>query len=177
MPWRFARRRQHRRNSGWPSASPTRCLLPSAVYRLWDTDTLRDVLRPKWGDLSIGALTAAALLLASWVGRSVLSPPGTDRGAWLYRIYLQIGSSDALQRSILLTSLLLLIPVLEELVWRSYVLDQLLERFGKRRGWPLAALLYSLSLTPTVFALSDPRQARTHCWCSRLLAAAWSGAS
>ncbi len=136
---------------------PYAVLAALAVYRLWDTDTLRDVLRPKWGDLSIGALTAAALLLASWVGRSVLSPSGTERGAWLYRIYLQVGSSEALQRSILLTSLLLLVPVLEELVWRSWVLDQLLERFGKRRGWPLAALLYSLSLTPTVFALSDPQ--------------------
>ncbi|HMR78212.1 MAG TPA: CPBP family glutamic-type intramembrane protease [Polyangiaceae bacterium] len=144
--------------SFWLALSvPYAALAALAVYALWDAGTLRDVLRPKWGDLSVGAFVAAILLIASWIGRSVFSPSGTDRGAWLYRVYLQVGSSEALQRSILLTSLLLCIPVLEELVWRSWVLDELLERFGKRLGWPLAALLYALSLAPTAYFLADER--------------------
>ena len=138
-------------------AVPYALLGALALYSLWDAGTLRDVLRPKWGDLSVGAATAAVLLIASWVGRSVFSPSGSERGAWLYRVYLQVGSSEHLQRSIVLTSLLLCIPLMEELVWRSWVLEELLERFGKRRGWPLAALLYALSLAPTVYLLSDPK--------------------
>jgi membrane protease YdiL (CAAX protease family) len=138
-------------------ALPYAALAGLAGYALWDAGTLRDVLRPKWGDLSVGAFVAAVLLIASWVGRSVVSPSGSERGAWLYRVYLQVGASEVLQRSVVLTALLLLIPFLEELVWRSWVLDELVERFGKRRGWPIAALLYALSLMPTAYFLADDR--------------------
>ena len=36
------------------------------------------------------------------------------------------------------------------------VLHQLTERLGPRRAWPLAALLYALSVAPTIFTLADP---------------------
>lgn len=127
-----------------------------AVWRLWDDGTLLDVLKPKWGDLSIGALTAAVLLIGSWLARSVLSPPSADRGAWMFRIYLQIGGSEQLQRSIALTALLFFIPLCEELVWRSLVQRDLSERLGTRRGWPLSAVFYAVALLPTAFALGDP---------------------
>jgi membrane protease YdiL (CAAX protease family) len=127
-----------------------------ALYRMWDDGSLFDVLKPRWGDLSIGALVAAVLLVGSWAARSVLAPAGTPRQGWLLRIYLQLGDAETVQRSALLTAAVLVIPLLDELAWRGLVLPVLSERFGTRRGWPLAALLYGLAAVPTVFGLSDP---------------------
>jgi hypothetical protein len=127
-----------------------------AVYKMWDEGTLLDRLRPKWGDLTIGALSASALLLGSWGARAVLAPAGSPRQGWLFNIYLQIGSSEAIQHSALITGSIVLVAVLEELVWRGLVLDQLAERFGSRRAWPLAALAYATALLATAFTLSDP---------------------
>jgi uncharacterized protein len=137
-------------------AVPYVALAALALYKLWDEGTLVDVLSPRWGDLSVGCLTAAVLLLASWGARAVLAPAGSPRLAWLFRIYAQIGDPDVVQRSLLYTGLLLLIVVCEELVWRSLVLDELTQRFGSRRAWPLAALCYGLSSLPTLYTLRDP---------------------
>jgi uncharacterized protein len=137
-------------------AVPYALLAALALYKLWDEGTLVDVLSPRWGDLSLGALTAAVLLLASFGARAVLAPAGSTRQAWLLRIYAQIGDSDVVQRSVLYTGLLLFIVVCEELVWRSMVLDELSERFGTRRGWPLAALCYSVTALPTLYTLRAP---------------------
>jgi uncharacterized protein len=137
-------------------AVPYLALAALALHKLWDEGTLVDVLSPRWGDLSLGALTAAVLLLASFGARAVLAPAGSTRLAWLVRIYAQIGDPDVVQRSVVYTSLLLLIVVCEELVWRSMVLDELSARFGTRRGWPLAALCYGVTALPTLFTLKDP---------------------
>ena len=137
-------------------AVPYALLAALALYKLWDEGTLVDVLSPRWGDLSLGALTAAVLLLASFGARAVLAPAGSTRQAWLLRIYAQIGDSDVVQRSVLYTGLLLFIVVCEELVWRSMVLDELSERFGTRRGWPLAALCYGVTALPTLYTLRAP---------------------
>lgn len=137
-------------------AVPYLALAAWALHKLWDEGTLADVLAPRWGDLSLGFLTAAVLLLASFGARAVLAPAGSTRLAWLVRIYAQIGDPDVVQRSIAYTSLLLLIVVCEELVWRSMVLDELTARFGSRRGWPLAALCYGVTALPTLFTLRDP---------------------
>lgn len=135
---------------------PYLALAALALYKLWDEGTLVDVLAPRWGDLSIGVLTGALLLAASIGARAVLAPAGSTRLGWLLRIYAQLGDSDVVQRSVLYTSLLLLIVVCEELVWRSMVLDELTQRFGSRRAWPLAALLYGLTALPTLVTLRDP---------------------
>jgi membrane protease YdiL (CAAX protease family) len=137
-------------------AVPYLALAAWALHKLWDEGTLADVLAPRWGDLSLGFLTAAVLLLASFGARAVLAPAGSTRLAWLVRIYAQIGDPDVVQRSVAYTSLLLLIVVCEELVWRSMVLDELTARFGSRRGWPLAALCYGVTALPTLFTLRDP---------------------
>jgi membrane protease YdiL (CAAX protease family) len=137
-------------------AVPYLALAALALHKLWDEGTLVDVLSPRWGDLSLGFLTAAVLLLASFGARAVLAPAGSTRLAWLVRIYAQIGDPDVVQRSIVYTSLLLLIVVCEELVWRSMVLDELTARFGSRRGWPLAALCYGVTALPTLYTLRDP---------------------
>jgi uncharacterized protein len=135
---------------------PYLLLAAVAVKRLWDDGTLLDVLGPRWGDLSVGALTGALLLLASFGARAVLAPAGSQRLAWLFRIYAQIGDPDAVQRSALYTGALFLVVVCEELVWRSLVLDELSERFGTRRAWPLCALAYGVTALPTLFTLRDP---------------------
>jgi membrane protease YdiL (CAAX protease family) len=127
-----------------------------AVHHFWEEGTWSERLKPRWGDLSIGALTAMVLLIASWRARSLLAPAGTPQQAWLYRVYLQLGDPELLQRSLWLTSAILVIAVAEELVWRGLVLDLLSARFGSRRGWIVATLLYTLSLLPTVYLLRDP---------------------
>jgi membrane protease YdiL (CAAX protease family) len=135
---------------------PYLLLAALAVYRLWDEGTLLDVLAPRWGDLSLGFMTAAVLLLATWGARAVLAPTDSPRFAWLFRIYAQVGDPDVVQRSVLYTAALLLIVTCEELVWRSLVLDELTRRFGTRRGWPLAALCYGVTAVPTMYTLRDP---------------------
>lgn len=137
-------------------AVPYLCLAALGVYKMNDDGTLVDRLKPRWGDLSVGALTAAVLLMASWAGRALLAPSDSPRHAWLLRVYLQIGPSESVQRSIALTTFVLVIPLLEELTWRGLVLSELEEKFGTRRAWPIAAVLYSASLLPTVFTLADP---------------------
>ena len=127
-----------------------------ALYRMWDDGTLLDLLKPRWGDFSIGVLIAAVLLVGSWAGRALIAPVGSPRHGWLLRVYLLLGDTETIQSSVLITSLLLLIPVLEEIVWRGMVLSLLAERFGTRRAWPIAAVLYALALTPTAFTLADP---------------------
>lgn len=135
---------------------PYAALAALSLRKLWNDGAFADVLAPRWGDLSLGFLTAAILLLASFGARAVLAPVGSTRLAWLFRIYAQIGDTDAVQRSVLYTAALLLIVVCEELVWRSMVLDELTRRFGSRRAWPLAALCYGVTALPTLFTLRDP---------------------
>jgi membrane protease YdiL (CAAX protease family) len=127
-----------------------------ARHYFWDQGTLVERLAPRWGDLSIGAISAMVLLMVSWLGRSALAPAHTPRRAWLYRVYLQLGDPELLQHSLWLTSTLLVIAVAEELVWRGLVLDLLTARLGSRRGWIASTLLYTLSLLPTVYLLRDP---------------------
>jgi membrane protease YdiL (CAAX protease family) len=134
---------------------PTLLLALLSLRVMWNNGTLVDRFTPRWGDLSI-SLTASVLLVASWVARGALSPSGTTRQSWLYRVYLQLGDPETLQNSALLTGCLLLTAAAEEVVWRGMVLDSLAERFGSRRGWILSALAYALSLSPTLFVLRDP---------------------
>jgi uncharacterized protein len=135
---------------------PYAALTGLAVHRMREAGTLADWLKPRWGDLSIGVIVAALLLLSSWAARSLLAPPGTDRHAWLLRVYLQFGSAEAIQRSLLLTLAIVALPVFEEIVWRQLVLGEVLQRFGTRRAWPLAALFYAAAHLPTVLTLRDP---------------------
>ena len=131
--------------------------LPALGVRKWYSDgTLIDVLLPRWGDFTLGFMTAALLLLASWGARAVLAPAGSTRLAWLFRIYAQIGDTDAVQRSFVYTVAIFAIVICEELVWRSMVLDELTQRFGTRRAWPLAALCYGVTALPTLVTLRDP---------------------
>ena len=134
---------------------PYLVLAAIALYQMWDDGTIFDILKPRWGDLSIGALTALILLFASWATRTYVAPPGTPRQAWLFRIYLQIGDSEEIQRSAMITAMLLTVPVLEEIVWRGFVQTRLAAQ-SERWAPPLTALFYALSLVPTIWLLRDP---------------------
>jgi membrane protease YdiL (CAAX protease family) len=72
------------------------------------------------------------------------------------RLYLQFGDPDKIQHSVLLTTALCAIVVAEELIWRGFILTELSERFGPRRGWLLATLLYALAAVPTIYLQRDP---------------------
>lgn len=134
---------------------PHVALAAFAAQRLAQQGKLRARIMPKSGDLSLGALTGFALLVASWGGRAILAPSGSARRNWLLHFYLQLGDPERLQHSVLLTSALAVIVLAEELVWRGFVLEELSERLGTRRGWVAAALLYALAALPTVYLQRD----------------------
>jgi membrane protease YdiL (CAAX protease family) len=140
----------------WVFGIPHLLLATLAVRGFARDGTLKARLSPRGGDITLGALPGIALLVASWAAHAVLVPAGTPRQAWLLRLYLVLGDPDTLQHSVFLTSALALIVVCEELIWRGMVLDELSERFGNRRGFVFATLLYALAALPTVYALRDP---------------------
>lgn len=137
-------------------ALPYLVLTAIALHQMWDEGTLVERLTPRWGDLSIGAVSMIVLLFASWAARRVLTPAGTPNQAWLFRVYLQPGNPEHLQRSTFYTLLILLICVAEEIVWRGMVLGELTQRLGRRRALPLSALLYGAAVAPTLWLLRDP---------------------
>jgi membrane protease YdiL (CAAX protease family) len=135
---------------------PYLLLTALALYSMWNEGTLIDVLQPRWGDLSIGVVSATILLASSWAVRKLLVPPGTMNQGWLFQIYSQVGDPERIQQSVLFTLLIVLIAVAEEIVWRGMVLSELSERFGTRRAWPLTAFLYGATALPTIYTLSVP---------------------
>jgi len=143
--------------SFWLGVSlPYLLLVALALHKMWDEGTLVDLLTPRWGDLSIGALSMIGLLFASWAARKILSPLGSPRQAWLFRIYLQLGNPEHLQRSTAYTLLILAICAAEEIVWRGMFLGELTQRFGRRAALPLSALGYGFATLPTLWLLRDP---------------------
>lgn len=148
-----------------------------ALGRLRQDGRLRDVLRPRWGDLSLGVVTGAILLLGSLAARSTLAPTNTARHLWFLRLYAQVGDAETVQRSLVYTSVLLLIIVAEELVWRGMVLDAAQTRFdpgavGWLPRWRMASRTCRRCSRSRI-----PSPTKIHCWCWPRWAAAWSGRS
>ncbi|MFC1641572.1 lysostaphin resistance A-like protein [Myxococcota bacterium] len=127
-----------------------------ALDGLRRVNTLADRLRPRWGDLSMGTAVTVVLLLGCWAGRSLLTPLGSAQHAWLLRLYLQLGDSNTIQRSVPITLTVLWLAVADEIVWRGYVLDTLTERVGARGAFLYATLLYGAAALPSVVTLYDP---------------------
>jgi hypothetical protein len=125
-----------------------------ALYKFHRDGTLRDVLRLRGGDFTVGALIAGALFGGAYGVRHLLVGPGSSKMVWLFHIALQVGT---VRPSPMLLVLVALIGVLEELVWRGLVLSSLTESLGSRRAWPVAALLYAGAHIPTVLTLGDPQ--------------------
>ncbi|MCC6215819.1 MAG: CPBP family intramembrane metalloprotease [Polyangiaceae bacterium] len=135
---------------------PYGALAAGALYRLWSDGTLADRLRLRGGDFTIGAVTAAVLLVGGWLLGRLVAPSGSPRQLWALRLEHQLGQPDALQHSVGLTAALLGIAICEELVWRGLVLELLAERVGPRLGWVLAALLYGAAFLPAAATLRVP---------------------
>lgn len=127
-----------------------------AIYRMWDEGIVRDVFRFKGGDFAIGAMSALVLLLGATVAKALITPEGSEERVWLAYVFLIVGDPATLQQSIAMTLALLAIAAMEEVVWRALVLDQLMQRFGDRRAWPLSAVFYAASLLPTSYLLAGP---------------------
>jgi uncharacterized protein len=109
-------------------------------------------LRPRAGDLTVGVLVGLATAAGGFFGLSTIVVPGSGREIWLFGLYAQAGD---VQGNTLLTLLLIAIVILEELVWRRWVLTILAER-SRRWAAPLSALAYAAAHVPTYFVLTDP---------------------
>jgi membrane protease YdiL (CAAX protease family) len=111
----------------------------------------RPVLVPKGGDLSLGVLVGVVTVALAFLGLHLIVGPGTGREIWLFRLYAQSGN---VQGQSYLTALLALVVVLEELVWRGWVLSSL-RTISERWAAPLSALAYALAQLPVFFTLGD----------------------
>ena len=131
---------------------PYAALTGVALYRMMDEGTLLDRFRLKAGDITLGALLAALLLGAAWLGQHVVLSPDSARVGWAFRLLLQLGR---LGGSPLVLIAIVAIGVMEEIVWRGLVLDALAERLGTSRAWPAAAVAYAAAHLPTLFTLRD----------------------
>jgi membrane protease YdiL (CAAX protease family) len=127
-----------------------------AILALYKQGRIRERLTPKWGDLSIGVLGAVALIIITWAGRTLLAPRGFPRQAWLAQVYWFIGDTGELEERLWVPWLVVLAPMLDEIVWRGWLQDQLSKSMGATRGWLMTALLYGLQAVPTIIALKDP---------------------
>ncbi len=108
-------------------------------------------------DFTRGFVSAALLFGAAYGAMKVVAPVGSDRESWLARLYLQIGDPTMLRKNVaLVVAAIVLMAIAEEIVWRGLVISLLEEYVGSRRAWVWAAVLYSLSQVPTIWALRDP---------------------
>jgi uncharacterized protein len=126
------------------------------VLRLRRRGELGEQLRPRGGDLSIGALAAAVLYGVAMAVHVLFTSPPSPRVAWIMRVYLALGDPSADNRH-LVGGVVFIVAALEELVWRGLVMRVLVERLGLLRGWLLQAFLFGLAHVPTLVLLGDPR--------------------
>lgn len=127
-----------------------------AAIRLKKTGELREILQPKWGDMSLGVGSGLLLLVMAWGASKAITPMGSKQQAWLMRVYLQAGDPEEIQRRWLpLFAAIVAITLCEELVWRGLVLPLLEEKFGTRIAWVMTAVIYGLSFLPSVWMLRD----------------------
>jgi membrane protease YdiL (CAAX protease family) len=119
---------------------------------IWKRETPLPILRPRGGDLTLGAMLGLFSVAAGILVLRVLIPPGSERGLWLFRLYAQAGD---IQNSGVATLLLLTLVALEEFVWRRWVLGEL-RTLSPRSCAPLTALAYGIAHLPAYFTLGDP---------------------
>lgn len=131
-------------------ALPYAALAGLAAYRLQRQGRLREIMRLRPGDLSLGIVLGVALVVSSWALARWLMPPGSVERGWLLRVALVLGGTS----SVAVTACLLVIGLCEELVWRGWVQTALGERLGAR-GWMLSTLAYAVAHGATLVTLRD----------------------
>lgn len=128
-----------------------------ALVRLHRAGALREVLQPRWGDISMGVGAALVLYVVTWAGRLWLTPAGSSREGWLLRVYVHTGDPMIIQQNLIPMGLGVLVAAsCDELAWRGLVFQALEKRFGSRWGWIVSGLLYGVALAPTAWWLRDP---------------------
>lgn len=126
------------------------------VLRLRREDALDEVLRPRSGDLSIGALVAAVLYGVAMAVHLLVTSPPSPRAGWIMHIYATLGDPASEGRH-LVGGVVFVVAALEELVWRGLVMRVLEEPLGWLRAWLLQAALFGVAHLPTMFLLGDAR--------------------
>jgi CAAX protease family protein len=123
-----------------------------ALVRLRSVGLLRERLRLRGGDPTLGIVSGIVLLAAAWPVCNALAPAGSPRRAWLFQVFVVSGSAQETT----FTVLLVLLVLFEELVWRGLVLHELEQKLGPRAAPIAAAALYALAHLPSAFTLRDP---------------------
>jgi len=124
------------------------------VQRLKRRDELDEQMRPRAGDLSIGAVVAALLYAVAMAVHLVVTSPPSPRSAWIMQIYGALGDPASQYRHVI-GGFVFLVAALEELVWRGLVMRVLTERLGWLRSWILQAGLFGLAHVPTMILLGS----------------------
>jgi membrane protease YdiL (CAAX protease family) len=137
------------------AAATSAALSVVALFILARRGRLRERLTPRWGDLSIGVVGAISLVITTWAGRTLISPRGVPRQAWLAQVYWFLGDPTELEAIKWVPWLIVLSPMLDEIVWRGWVQDRLSAVVPRGLGWLLTAFLYGLTAAPTLFTVND----------------------
>lgn len=128
----------------------------ASVVRMHKAGSLRDLLQPRWGDISMGVGSALLLYAATFAGRMWITPAASKREAWLMRVYLQVGDPNVIQNNLtLLGAAILAVAACDELAWRGLVMPLLDEKLGSRRSWIVTGVVYGLSFLPSAWWLRD----------------------
>lgn len=122
-----------------------------AVLRLSRDKSLRRELRPAFGDLSFGAISAGVLYGGAVLAKTALMPHGSARESWIMMVYNQIGDPLDVRQTVAFG--IFVIAVLEELVWRGLVMRALEEPLGDRKALLLTTALYAGAHLPTLWSL------------------------
>ncbi len=137
------------------SGAASVALAAFALFFLARRKRLREQLTPRWGDVSVGVVGAVALVITTWAGRTLISPRGVPRQAWLAQVYWFLGDPLELESIKWVPWVIVLAPMLDEIVWRGWVQDQLSGVTPRGLGWLLTAFLYGLTAAPTMFTVND----------------------
>jgi membrane protease YdiL (CAAX protease family) len=126
-----------------------------ALFFLHRNGTLKEKLLPKPGDVLKGVSMAGILILAIWSGRALVMPHGSERTAWLARLYLQLGDPIILEQLWWVALVILCWAALDEIVWRAWVQGEVVKRLGTHRGLIVSSLAYALQTAPFAYLLRD----------------------
>jgi membrane protease YdiL (CAAX protease family) len=126
-----------------------------ALVRLARLGELGAALRPRGGDLTLGAVVAAVMHGGAIAGHLLLMPRGSPREAWIVRVYLALGDPTEANMH-LVGGVVLVIAALEELVWRGLVMRALEDAYGTLRAWLWSTAFFAVARLPIVYFLRDP---------------------
>jgi membrane protease YdiL (CAAX protease family) len=139
------------------AGGPVIAIAPIALWKAWKDGELALSLRPRAGDFTLGALSAAGLFLGAYAFSKFVTPNGSPRAIWLARLYLQLGDPSTLRaHSSALVAGLIAVAAAEEIVWRGLVTSLLAEMIGSRWAWIASAALYAVAYVPAMWALAAP---------------------